>query len=105
MLKYKTHTFASIADGVESTTDILGGVDGVTRRITMLTGDIDTDVYFRVYLDSDQIVDIEANMITTAAPLLPMDLPIKTGQVVKAGFYNNSGGAVTPDLTIGYEES
>ncbi|KKL87217.1 hypothetical protein LCGC14_1936950, partial [marine sediment metagenome] len=40
-----------------------------------------------------------------AAPLLPMDLPLAEGQLCKIGFYNESAGAVTPTIAIGYEEA
>jgi len=62
-------------------------------------------MYLRVYRDAEQIVDAASTDMTTAAPLLPMDLPLKTGQVCKAGFYNNGSGATTAkEITIGYRD-
>lgn len=105
MLKWKKYVFPSIADGVESLTDILAGMSGKNRVIKQITGDIDADVFLRVYRDAEQIVDFACDLITTSAPLLPMDLPLAEGQLCKAGFYNASGGAVTPTICIGYEEA
>lgn len=104
MLKYKKHKFGTINNGETETTDILTGLSGTKRRIVSLWGDIDSDIYFKVYLDADEIVDFECDLITTSKPFIPMDLPIQQGQTVKAGFYNLSAGAVTPTIAIGYEE-
>ncbi len=105
MLKWKKHKFASIANNVESLTDILSGMSGKNRVIKFITADIDADIYIRVYRDADQIVDFECNLITSGAPLLPMDLPLAEGQLCKIGFANVSAGSVTPTIAIGYEES
>ena len=105
MLKWKKHVFASIADGVESTTDLLAGMSGKNRVIRYVTGDIDADVFLRIYRDAEQMVDIECDLITTGAPLLPVEIPLAEGQLCKAGFLNSSGGAVTPTIAIGYEEA
>lgn len=105
MLKYKKHVFASIANGVESLTDILAGLSGKNRRIISLTGTIDADIFFRVYRDADQIVDFACDLITTAAPFISMDLSLAEGQLCKIGFYNVNAGSVTPTIVIGYEET
>lgn len=105
MLKWKKHKFASIANNVESLTDILSGMSGKNRVIRFITADIDDDIYIRVYRDAQQIVDFECNLITTTAPFLPMDLGLSEGQLCKIGFYNEAAGSVTPTIAIGYEET
>ncbi len=105
MLKYKKYKFGAIANNVESLTDILSGMSGKNRVIKSITCDIDADIYIRVYRDAEQIVDFECNLITTSAPILPMDLPLAEGQLCKIGFYNEAAGSVTPTIAIGYEES
>lgn len=105
MLKWKNYKFAAIANNVESLTDILSGMSGKNRVIKFITGDIDSDIFFRIYRDAEQIVDFECDLITTASPLLPMDLPLNEGQLCKAGFYNLAAGSVTPTIAIGYEET
>ena len=105
MLKWKKYKFASIANNVELLTDILSGMSGKNRVIKFITCDIDADIYIRVYRDAEQIVDYECNLITSAAPLLPMDLLLSEGQLCKIGFYNESAGSVTPTIAIGYEET
>ena len=104
MLKYKSYKFSAIANNVELLTDILSGMSGKNRRIVSITGDINSGIFFRVYRDAEQIVDFECDLITTAAPMIPMDLPLAEGQLCKAGFYNVSAGSVTPTIAIGYEE-
>lgn len=105
MLKWKKYKFSAIANNVEDLTDILAGMAGKNRVIKFVTCDIDEDIFIRIYRDADQIVDFECNLITTGAPLLPMDLPLSEGQICKAGFYNEAAGSVTPTIAIGYEET
>ncbi len=105
MVKYKTYKFAAIANNTETLTDILAGMSGKSRRIVSVSASIDSDIYIRVYRDAEQIVDYACDLITTAAPMLGMDLPLADGQLCKAGFYNEAAGSVTPTITIGYEET
>lgn len=105
MLRYKKYKFPSIANGVESLTDILAGLAGKNRKIVSLAGTIDADIYLRIYRDADQIVDVACDIPTTAAPWVVMDLPLAEGHLCKAGFYNLAAGAVTPTIVIGYEET
>ena len=105
MLKWKKHKFASIANNVESLTDLLSGMSGKNRVIKFITCTIDADIYIRVYRDADQIVDFACDLITTSAPFLAMDLPLAEGALCKVGFYNEAAGAVTPTIAIGYEEA
>lgn len=106
MLKYKKHRFTSIADTIEDLTDILAGMSGKDRRIVSIVSQQTANLYIRVYRDAEQIVDIESDSLTSAAPFLPMDLPLAEGQLCKAGFLNSSGGTLTNlDITIGYTES
>ncbi len=106
MLKYKTHRFASIADGAEDLTDILAGMSGKSRRIVSIAGEKTDLQYIRVYRDGEQIVNVISDLLTSSAPFLAMDLPLAEGQLCKVGYWNNTGGAVTTqDIIIGYEES
>ena len=105
MLKWKSHKFGSIANNVESLDGILAGMSGKNRRVKFITGDIDSDIFFRAYRDADQFVNFECDLITTGAPLLPVDIPLAEGQQLKVGFYNVAAGAVTPTIAIGYEEA
>jgi len=105
MLRYKKYKFPAIANNVESLTDILAGMAGKNRKITLLAGTIDADIYLRIYRDADQIVDVACDIPTTSAPWVAMDLTLTEGQQCKAGFYNLAAGSVTPTIVIGYEET
>ncbi len=105
MLKYKKYVFPTIADGDEDLTDMLAGMSGKNRRIVSLMATPDDLAYIRVYRDADQIVDLNSFLLTATAPILPMDLPLAEGQLCKVGFYNNTGGGITPAIAIGYEET
>jgi len=106
MLKYKKYTFASIADTAEDLTDMLAGMSGKNRRVVALLGERTAEVYFRVYRDGEQIIDVPTAQVTAYAPILPCDIPLAEGQLLKVGYYNNTGGAITTqEIIIGYEEA
>lgn len=105
MLKWKTYKFPTIANNIESLTDLLAGFSGKSRKVVFVTCDIDSDIYIRLYRDNEQFVNFECDLITATAPLLPVDIPLADGQLLKAGFYNLSAGNVTPSIAIGYEET
>ncbi|MCJ7828833.1 MAG: hypothetical protein MUP81_03715 [Dehalococcoidia bacterium] len=105
MLAWKCYKFPAIANNVESLTDLLAGMSGKNRKVKFVAGDIDSDIYLRLYRDAEQVVNIECDLLTTAAPLLPVDIALAEGQLLKAGFYNEAAGSVTPTITIGYEEA
>ncbi len=105
MLKWKSYKFGSIVNGAELLTDILAGSSGKNRVIKFITGDIDSDIHLRLYRDAEQMVDFECDLITSGAPLLPVDIPLAEGQLCKAGFSNITAGTVTPTIAIGYEET
>lgn len=106
MLKWKKHRFTSIADTIEDTYNLLSGASGKNRVVKFIAGPQTASLYLRVYKDADQIVDIESNKLTSAAPLLPMDLPLAVGQNCHVGFLNSTGGTKTnQDFIIGYEEA
>lgn len=105
MLKYKRITTATLTNGAETLADMLSGMSGKNRRIVSISTAPLADMYLRVYRDSDQIVDCASIVMTTAAPILPMDLPLKEGQNCKVGFYNDGAATTAKQITIGYEES
>lgn len=105
MLKWKSHKFGTISNNTETLNDLLAGQSGKNRVIKFITGDIDSEIFIRVYRDGEQFVDFECDLITTSAPLLPVEIPLAEGQLCKVGFYNLAAGDVTPTIAIGYEES
>ena len=105
MLKWK-RVSVTAADGAEQVEDFLAGMSGKNRVIKFFfEGDRTALTFLRMYRDADQIVDIEADLLTSAAPMLPMHLPLAEGQLCKAGFYNTTGGSLTRSFSIGYEET
>jgi len=105
MLKFKRITTATLTDGVETLADILAGMSGKDRHIVSIATAPLADMYLRVYRDAEQIVDCASIHLTTAAPLLPMDLPLAEGQQCKVGFYNNGAATTAKQITIGYTET
>ena len=107
MLKYKKYTFASILDGSENLTDLLAGASGKNRRVVSLSGEHTALLYFRLYRDAEQVVDIPCDVIQAASPQwIPLDIPLAEGHLLKAGYYNNTTGNLTvQEIVIGYEEA
>lgn len=104
MLRYKRITTATLTNGAETIGEILSCPKGKKYRIVSIVTAPLADMYLRVYRDGEQIVDIASIALTTAAPILPMDLPVETGQVCRAGFYNNGAVTDAKQITIGYRE-
>jgi len=105
MLRYKRINTGSLVNGIETILEILSCAKGRKYRIVTISGYYTAGLYLRVYRDAEQIVDCESTSMTSAAPLLPMDLVLETGQVCKAGYYNNTGGTITAkEITIGYRD-
>jgi len=105
MLKYKTHRFASIADGAEDLNDMLAGMSGKNRRVVSINGEQTDLQYIRIYRDAEQFVDVISDSLTAYAQFLPLDIPLSEGQLLKVGYWNNTGGVVTnQDICIGYTE-
>lgn len=104
MLRYKRITTATLTSGIETIAEILSCPKGKKYRIVTISTAPAASLYLRVYRDAEQIVDIASIDMTTAAPLLPMDLTLDTGQVCKTGFYNNGGATDAKEITIGYKD-
>ncbi len=104
MLRYKRLTTATLTDGTETLAQIIAGVKGKRYKIVSITTAPLANMYLRVYRNAEQIVDIATIAMTTAAPLLPMDLPVEVGTKIEVGFYNNSAATDAKQITIGYEE-
>lgn len=110
MLKWKSFKIDTFVQGVEELEPALAGMSGKNRVIKYLLADANAGVNIRVYKDANQIVDIESTLLTLAttpnlALYLMMDLPLKEGELCSIGFYGLTGGATTPDIAIGYEET
>lgn len=102
MLRYKRITTPTLTDGQETISELLSCPTGKRYRIVSISSAPLADMYLRVYRQAEQIVDAASIIMTTAAPLLAMDLPLDVGQVVKAGFYNNGAVTTPKQITIGY---
>jgi hypothetical protein len=105
MRKYKRITTPTLTDGTEVLSDMLSGFAGKNRKIVSIATAPLADMYLRVYRDAEQIVDVASIHLTTAAPWLPMDLPLAEGQQCKVGFYNDGAVTTAKQITVGYEEA
>lgn len=104
MLRYKRITTATLTSGIETIAEILSCPKGKRYRIVSIATAPLANMYLRVYRDAEQVVDCASIDMTTAAPLLVMDLMLDTGQVCKAGFYNNGAATTAKEITIGYND-
>jgi len=104
MLKYKRVNTGTLTVGGEVLVDLIAGMSGKNRKIVSITTKPVAGNYLRVYRDADQIVDLDSERLTTAAPWAVMDLPIAEGQQVKAGIYCVTTNTAV-EITIGYDEA
>jgi len=105
MLMYKRIETRTLTVGKEIIDEILSCPKGKSYKIVSIQCDPLASMFLRVYLGAKQIVDIDSIAMTSNAPLLPMDLPVTVGQVVKAGFFNNTlGNTAARQISIGYTE-
>ncbi len=104
MLKYKRLRTATLTDGAETIATILSGLKNKTYRIIGLTTDPLANHWLRLYRNGEQIVDVQSIACTTAAPMLPMDIPVDVGDDIKVGFYNNGASTTAKDIAIAYED-
>jgi hypothetical protein len=104
MLRWKRITTATLTDGQETLKTIISGQQGRKYKIKFISTAPLADMYLRVYKNADQIVDVASIAMTTAAPLLPMDLDVNVGDVIDAGFYNNGAATTAKQISIGYED-
>lgn len=104
MLRYKRIATGTLVSGIETIAEILSCSKGKKYRIVSIATAPLAGMYLRVYRDAEQIVDCASIDLTTAAPLLPMDLTLDVGQVCKAGFYNDGAVTTAKQITIGYKD-
>ena len=104
MLRYKRINTGTLTNGIETILEILSCPKGKKYRIVTISTAPLANMYLRVYRDAEQIVDCASIDLTTAAPLLPMDLSLDVGQVCKAGFFNNGAVTTAKEITIGYKD-
>jgi len=105
MLRYKRITTATLTDGIETLAVILSCPKNKRYKIVSITSAPLANMYLRVYKNAEQVVDAASIAMTTAMPLLPMDIQLETGDVVKAGFYNNGAATTAKEITIGYTDN
>lgn len=104
MLRYKRINTGTLTSGVETILEILSCPKGKKYKIVSIATAPLANMYLRVYRDAEQIVDAASTDMTTSMPLLPMDLSLDTGQVCKAGFFNNGAVTTAKEITIGYKD-
>lgn len=104
MLRYKRVNTGTLTDGVETLVEILTTPKSKRYKIVTISTAPLANMYLRVYKNAEQIVDAASTDMTTAAPLLPMDIEVEVGDVIKAGFYNNGAATTAKEITIGYKD-
>lgn len=105
MLKWKRVSSGVLTLNAEILVDILAGMSGKNRVIKMAAFTPTDNKYFRVYRDSEQIVDFDSYTLNGEYPTISMDLPLAEGQQCKVGFYNSSGVTTAIEIMVAYEES
>jgi len=105
MLRYKRIVTGTLTQNKELIYEILSGLEGKRYKIVSISSAPLADCFLRVYRNAEQIVDAASIIMTTAAPILPMDLPVSSGQTVRVGFLNESATDTAKFITIGYTDA
>jgi len=105
MYRYK-RVEPTIADGAESTEVILTGLAQPKRHVHALICEQIASVRFRAYLNQDQIIDVDSDIIGGYPdPRWLVNLDLQPGDELSVGGLNSSGGSVTPAIIAEYEET
>lgn len=104
MLRYKRITTPTLTDGQETIAELLTCPKGKRYKVVSISTAPLADMYLRVYRNAEQVVDAASIVMTTAAPILLMNVPLEVGDVLKAGFYNNGAVTTAKQITIAYED-
>lgn len=105
MLVWKTEAVQIVTAGTEVTRDILAFEAGKTRTIKYIGGPQTTNLWFACYRTSEKVVDFDTKLLNTGFTLLPVNVPLKEGQIFRAGFRDKGAGAGTYNVAVGYEET
>ena len=104
MLRYKRIETATLTQNKEIIAEILSGLEGKRYTVVSISSAPLADCFLRVYRNAEQIVDAASIIMTTSAPILPMNLPVGVGQIVRVGFLNESVTDMAKQITIGYTD-
>ncbi len=91
--------------GSEVTRDIVSYQAGKQRTIKYVSGPQTTNLWLACYRTSEKVVDFDTKLLNTGMTLLPVDIPLKEGDVFRAGFRDKGAGAGTYNVSVGYEET
>lgn len=104
MLRYKRIATATLTNGKETIAVMLSCPKTKKYRVVSIASVPLTDMYLRVYKNAEQVVDAASTDMTTAAPMLPMDVRLDVGDVLRTGFFNNGAVTDAKEITIGYRD-
>ena len=95
----------TVANGTQELFQILSAVEGSQKKIIGFRFEPVADTKFVAFIEQDQIQEVAGEVWGTDAPTLPVDHIMTTGEVIQAGFRNDSGGSLELSYTIIYEEN
>lgn len=104
MIRSITYDLTAAA-GVEVLQDFLTAQEGRSNELVSLSFEATNDIRVRLYIDQDRIVEVGGGCDSLLEQLVPIMAPLNTGEVVKAGFINDSGSSVTIQVTLFYKEN
>jgi len=105
MLRYKRIETDTLTVNKERIGEILSCPKDKRYTIVSITTDPLAHIFIRVYKNAEQIVDIESLACTSGSPLLPMNIKLGVGDIVRAGCYNHEDAATTKKhISIGYTD-
>ena len=103
MIRYKTISIV-VAAGTEQIEDALQSTSQVKRTVLALAFDDTAAAYGRAYIDQDQIMEVEAELVALTDQWFPVNRELDAGEVLSVGYFDGIGGGFTKNVMIKYEE-
>lgn len=101
---YFITTQFSLAANGSTNADILTKLQSQKRIINRIFGDSQANVTVQVNADQLQVMNMDSQHFPSNGEGLPLEIDLTNYSVVNAGITNNTGGAVTYNLTIQYTQ-
>ena len=103
MIRYKRQS-VTVAAGAEKTEPVLQSTEHVKRTVLALAFDDTASAYGVAYIDQDQIVDVEPELVALSDQWFPINRELDVGETLSVGYFDGIGGGFTKNVLIKYEE-
>jgi len=94
----------TVADGEETTADVITGREGVRRTIKSVWFEQNDQTNLVAYIDQERVVQVGSEVAQADYMPVPVDRELEDGQTFSVGFANSSGSSVTAKASVFFDE-